>query len=50
MPTGIFKEDVLHLLRDGAQIIDVLPREEYENEHLPGAISIPLKKLNHDTP
>ena len=49
MPTGIFKEDVRQLLRDGAQIIDVLPREEYEDEHLPGAISIPLKELTHET-
>lgn len=34
------------LLGEGAQLVDVLPREEYEDEHLPGAISIPLKELN----
>ena len=26
--------------------MDVLPREEYEEAHLPGAINIPLKELN----
>jgi rhodanese-related sulfurtransferase len=27
----------------------VLPREEYEDEHLPRAINIPLKKLDGET-
>jgi rhodanese-related sulfurtransferase len=34
---------------EGAQLVDVLPREEYEEEHLPGAISIPLKELDRET-
>ena len=34
---------------EGAQLVDVLPREEYEEEHLPGAINIPLKVLNRET-
>jgi rhodanese-related sulfurtransferase len=37
------------LLAEGAQLVDVLLREEYEDEHLPGAISIPLKELNRRT-
>jgi rhodanese-related sulfurtransferase len=49
MPTGIFRDDLHKLLENGAQLIDVLPREEYEEEHLPGAISIPLKELNRET-
>ena len=49
MPIGIFRDDLHKLLEDGAQLIDVLPREEYEEEHLPGAISIPLKELNRET-
>ena len=49
MPIGIFRDDLYKLLEDGAQLIDVLPREEYEEEHLPGAISIPLKELNRET-
>ena len=45
----ILKDDVRQLLEDGAQIVDVLPYAEYEEEHLPGAISIPLKELNRET-
>src|SRR5215212_9396059 len=37
------------LLDEGAQLVEVLPAEEYEEEHLPGAISIPLKKLDAET-
>jgi rhodanese-related sulfurtransferase len=40
------REEVQRLMREGAQIVEVLPREEYEDEHLPGAISIPLKELD----
>ena len=49
MPIGIFRDDLHKLLENGAQLIDVLLREEYEEEHLPGAISIPLKELNRKT-
>jgi rhodanese-related sulfurtransferase len=49
MPTGIFRDDLRKLMEDGAQLVDVLPREEYEEDHLPGAISIPLKELNRET-
>jgi rhodanese-related sulfurtransferase len=35
--------------KERAQLVDVLPREEYEEEHLPGAINIPLKELNGET-
>jgi rhodanese-related sulfurtransferase len=37
------------LLEEGAQLVEVLPAEEYEEEHLPGAINIPLKELNADS-
>ncbi len=49
MPTTIFRDDVRELLEKGAQLVDVLPPEEYEDSHLPGAINIPLKKLNRET-
>jgi rhodanese-related sulfurtransferase len=49
MPTGIKREEVKRLVADGAQLVEVLPRAEYEEEHLPGAISIPLKELNRET-
>ncbi len=29
----------------GAQLVEVLPPADYEEEHLPGAINLPLKEL-----
>jgi rhodanese-related sulfurtransferase len=29
-----------------AQLLEVLPATEYTDEHLPGAVNIPLKQLN----
>lgn len=49
MPIQIDRDEAARLIADGAQIIDVLPRKEYENEHIRGAISIPLKQLNAET-
>jgi rhodanese-related sulfurtransferase len=37
------------LLDGGAQLVEVLPAEEYAEEHLPGAINIPLKLLDADS-
>jgi rhodanese-related sulfurtransferase len=33
----------------GAQLVEVLPAEEYEELHLPGAINIPLKELDRES-
>lgn len=46
MPTRIDLAQVQQLLDDGAQLVEVLPAAEYSDEHLPGAINIPLKQLN----
>ena len=45
MPTSITRDELQELIGDGAQIVDVLPRAEFGQYHLPGAISIPLKEL-----
>lgn len=37
---------VRRLIDAGAQLVEVLPADEYEELHLPGAISIPLKQLD----
>jgi rhodanese-related sulfurtransferase len=42
----IDRHEVERLLAKGAQLVVVLPREEYEEEHLPGAISLPLTELD----
>lgn len=49
MPTRIEIDELRELLESGVQLIDVLPQEEYAEEHLPGAIGIPLKKLDAAT-
>jgi len=49
VPTAIFRDEVRALLAEGAQLVDVLLREEYKDGHLPGAINIPLKELNRQT-
>ena len=50
MPTAIFRDEVRRLVQEaGAQLVDVLPREEYEEEHLPAAINLPLKELDRET-
>jgi rhodanese-related sulfurtransferase len=42
MPPEIQREEVQRLVAAGAQLVDVLPRAEYDAEHIAGAISIPL--------
>jgi rhodanese-related sulfurtransferase len=49
MPTSIDRDDVQRLMREGAQLVEVLPSAEYEEMHLPGAVNIPLKSLNRET-
>jgi rhodanese-related sulfurtransferase len=49
MPGFIARDEVQKLLEEGAQLVEVLPSKEYEEEHLPGAINIPLKELDRET-
>src|SRR5439155_4977081 len=50
MPTAIDREELQRLLgEEQTQLVEVLPRDEYEDEHLPGAINIPLKTLDAET-
>jgi len=49
MPRIINREEVQRLLQQGAQLVEVLPVAEYEDEHIPGAINIPLKALDRET-
>jgi rhodanese-related sulfurtransferase len=44
--TPILYPRLRELLRDGAQLVEVLPTAEYHELHLPAAISIPLKTLD----
>lgn len=46
MPTTVDRRTVLDLLASGGQLVEVLPKEEFDEEHLPGAIHLPLKSLD----
>src|SRR5215212_264107 len=45
MSEGIGIERLKELIAAGTQLVEVLPEQEFEEEHLPGAINLPLKKL-----
>ena len=46
MPTEIDVARLRKLLdRGDVQLLEVLPESEFQEEHLPGAINIPLKSL-----
>jgi len=49
LPTPVDLQQLERLLADGAQLAEALPREEYIEGHLPGAISLPLKELTAET-
>jgi phage shock protein E len=45
MPTEIDRHEVQKLVERGAQLVEVLPADEYEEDHLPGAVNLPLRRL-----
>jgi rhodanese-related sulfurtransferase len=47
-PKPAVRGDVLRLVAAGAQLVEVLPADEYDAEHLPGAIHLPLKALSRE--
>jgi rhodanese-related sulfurtransferase len=50
MATRIEYPELRELLdRDTTQVVEVLPQGEYDEEHLPGAVNIPLKTLDAQT-
>jgi rhodanese-related sulfurtransferase len=49
MPEEVGLEEMRRLVDEGAQVVEVLPTREYVEEHLPGAINIPLKTLDEAT-
>ncbi len=50
MPTSIMRDEVQRLIgEENALLIDVLPPAEYEDDHIAGAISIPLRQLDRDS-
>ena len=45
----IDRHKVQELVGKGGQLLEVLPANEYEEDHLPGAISIPLSHVDQQT-
>jgi rhodanese-related sulfurtransferase len=45
MPQAIDRDGVRRLANQGAQLVEVLPASEYAEDHLPGAINLPLRRL-----
>jgi rhodanese-related sulfurtransferase len=48
MPQAIDIDEIRELLAAGAQLVEVLPPAEFEEEHLSGAINIPLKQMTSE--
>ena len=49
MPTSIWRTEVQRLVRDeAAQLVEVLPPPMFEDEHIEGAINIPIKDLDQE--
>ena len=50
MPTSILRDEVQRLIAgEDAQLVEVLPPAEYEDEPIAGAINIPLKRLDGES-
>ena len=49
MPTDVDLLALDRLLASGAVLVEVLPTKEFEDEHLPDAINIPLKTIDAST-
>ena len=49
MAAQVDRDRLQKLVAEGAQLIEVLPAKEYEEDHLPRARSIPLGAINADT-
>jgi len=47
MPKEIGRDEVRSLLERGAQLVEVLPSSEYLEDHLPGAINLPLRQIEN---
>jgi phage shock protein E len=50
MPENVTHEQVQRLVAEGAQLVEALPREEYDELHIAGAVNIPLRELGQRAP
>lgn len=45
MPKEVGIDEIRELIDRGAQLVDVLPEAEYQDEHVAGAVNVPLKRM-----
>ena len=51
MPQSIDHTEVRRLIsEESAQLVEVLPAKEFSEEHIAGAINIPLKEIGEGAP
>jgi rhodanese-related sulfurtransferase len=50
VPKQIVRAEVEALLAAGAQLVDVLPPAEFTEEHIAGAVNVPLRRLDRLAP
>ncbi len=51
MPTAVDRDEVRRLIAEEAgQLVEVLPAKEFGEEHITGAVNIPLKELDERAP
>jgi rhodanese-related sulfurtransferase len=48
MVNNIDRVALLALIDEGAVVLDVLPKREYDSGHIPGSINVPLRHLDVD--
>lgn len=46
MPGEVDRKQLQRMMEAGAQLVEVLPSEEYAEDHLPGAINLPLRRVD----
>ena len=50
MPMIVDRDELQRLVREeNAQLVEVLPADEFEDEHLPGAVNLPLKEVDRNS-
>lgn len=50
MPGTVTRAELLDMVANrDAQLAEVLPKDEFDEEHLPGAIHLPLKSLTAES-
>lgn len=48
MPQVADRHRVQELVAAGAQLVEVLPPQDFDDWHLPGALNLPLKQLTSE--